>query len=145
MASASSGSSQTSRGRACVAGGPGHVSCTNTQYTPGVSMHLFPNQEKDAKRRHEWVKFVRKHRPGFNASASSELCSIHFEETSFTKNKAIAASLGLKRKLVPEAVPTIDVAISADTAEISKRQRRQVGLVVLSFPHSLHSQFYALL
>ncbi len=65
--------------RSCVAGGPGGVSCTNTQLTPGISMHIFPSAKKeDAKRRQEWVKFVRTHRPGFTPSASSVLYSKHF-------------------------------------------------------------------
>ena len=29
-----------------MAGGPGNVSCTNSIYTPGVSMHVFPKNEK---------------------------------------------------------------------------------------------------
>ena len=30
-------------GRYCVAGGPNKVSCKNTSYTPGISMHRFPD------------------------------------------------------------------------------------------------------
>ena len=46
----------------CVAGGPGGVSCTNGQYTEGVSIHRFPDQNKDKDLYLKWVQFVRKHR-----------------------------------------------------------------------------------
>ena len=119
-------------GRSCVAGGPGGVSCTNTQYTQGISLHVFLSDEKDQKRRQEWIRFVRKHRPQFVPSASSVLCSAHFEETSYTKNLEISAALGLKRKLVADAIPSIDVAgpperASTSTTELSSRDRRQVN------------------
>ena len=32
-------------GKYCVAGGPNNVSCKNTSYTPGISMHRFPEDE----------------------------------------------------------------------------------------------------
>ncbi|CAH3027799.1 unnamed protein product, partial [Porites evermanni] len=35
-------------GKTCVAGGPGGISCTNKSYTPNVSMHIFPKNEKQA-------------------------------------------------------------------------------------------------
>ena len=38
-------------GKFCVAGGPGLVSCKNTTYTEGISMHLFP---KDLTIRSQW-------------------------------------------------------------------------------------------
>ena len=120
------------RGRSCVAGGPGGVSCTNTQYTQGISVHVFPSAEKDHKKRQEWIRFVRKHRPNFVPSASSVLCSEHFEETAYTKNIGISAAVGLKRRLVADAIPTIDAAglsqsASTSTAELSSRDRRQVN------------------
>ena len=31
-------------GKFCVAGGPGLVSCKNTTYTEGISMHLIPER-----------------------------------------------------------------------------------------------------
>ena len=34
-------------GKYCVAGGPGSVSCTNGQHMEGVSIHHFPDQNKD--------------------------------------------------------------------------------------------------
>ena len=59
-----------------MAGGPGNVSCTNSIYTPGVSMHVFPKNEKA---RNLWVRFVRRHRDGFVLTPASALCSVHFE------------------------------------------------------------------
>lgn len=128
MASTSGGSSKKHGGNCCVAGGPGRVSCTNTQYTPGISLHIFPSEQRDGKRRQEWIKFVRKHRPSFTPTARSVLCSTHFEESSFSRNLSISSSLGMKRKLVPDAIPTIDVAgISKSTdVKILERKRRQV-------------------
>ena len=32
-------------GRRYVAGGPNLVSCSNSQHTEGISMHLFPKEE----------------------------------------------------------------------------------------------------
>ena len=121
--------------RSCVAGGPGGVSCTNTRYTQGISLHVFPSDEKDHKRRQEWIKFVRKHRPQFVPPASSVLCSAHFEQTSYTKNLEISAALGLKRKLVADAIPSINIAppesASTSTTELSSRDRRQVNNYML--------------
>ncbi len=44
-------------GRRCVAGGPNSISCGNSEYTDGVSVHLFPNKEKDSKRYNAWMRF----------------------------------------------------------------------------------------
>ena len=33
-------------GKYCVAGAGNNKSCTNTSYTPGISMHLFPSDPK---------------------------------------------------------------------------------------------------
>ncbi len=46
-------------GKYCVAGLPNNVSCTNTSYTVGISMHRFP---KNPETRQKWVKVVRKRR-----------------------------------------------------------------------------------
>ena len=55
------GGSRPRGGKCCVAGGPNNVSCTNGQYTKGVSIHNFPNANKEPERHGAWVKFVRKH------------------------------------------------------------------------------------
>ena len=45
-----------------MVGLPNGESCTNTQYTPGISTHLFPSEPSA---RAQWVKFVRRHRFDF--------------------------------------------------------------------------------
>jgi len=87
-----------------VAGLPNGISCTNGQGTEGKSVHTFPLKEKDRKRHQAWVRFVRRHRPKWSSTNSSFLCSDHFDESYFTKNQEVAAKLGMKRKLKPDAV-----------------------------------------
>lgn len=76
-------------GKYCVAGGTRKVSCTNTNATPGVSMHLFP---KDETVRRQWVNFVHKHHPDFEATNTSVLCSVHFTKECFTRRFDLADS-----------------------------------------------------
>ena len=97
-------------GKRCVAGGPNLVSCANNHRMEGISMHLFPRKETDAQRRKKWINFVRKHRPGFQATPTWYLCSEHFEDSCYDMNLAVAKSLNMKRRLKQDAVPTIDVA-----------------------------------
>ena len=87
-----------------MAGLPNGISCTNCQHTEGKSVHTFPLKEKDRKRHQAWVMFVRRHRPKWSSTNSSSLFSDHFDENCFTKNQEIAAKLGMKRKLKPDAV-----------------------------------------
>ena len=83
-------------GRRCVAGGPNLVSCTNSQHTEGISMHLFPKEETDRQRQRKWVNFVHKHRPSFQATKTSVLCSAHFEDSCFNMNLMLAKSINIK-------------------------------------------------
>ena len=130
MATSSTGSSRRHGGKYCVAGRSKQISCNNSQFTEGISMHEFPNEEKYPKIRRGWVSFVRKHRPNFAPSRKSYLCSAHFERSAFTLNMDVAASLGMKRNLKYNAVPTIDVAgisePSTSEENISDQKRRQV-------------------
>ena len=124
-------------GRYCVAGFPNGISCTNGQHTEKKSIHTFPHKEKDGKRHQVWVRFVRRHRPKWSSTNSSFLCSDHFDESCFTKNREIAAKLGMKRKLKPDAVPTIDLSL-ADTVDaidqaLTDRAKRQVRLIYHRF------------
>ena len=66
----------------CVARGPNMMSCKNKQFTKNVSLHNFPSEPD---RRNKWTKFVRRHRPGWNPSKQSHLCSVHFEESCFER------------------------------------------------------------
>ena len=69
-------------GKTCAAGAPGQISCTSSSYSPGNVMHIFPKNEKV---RAQWVKFVRTHRPDFQPTDYSYLCSLHFNESCFTR------------------------------------------------------------
>ena len=55
-------------GKTCVAGAPGGISCTNNSYTPNVSMHIFPKNEKV---RNQQAKFVNVHRPDWKPTSHS--------------------------------------------------------------------------
>jgi len=120
-------------GKYCVAGGPNNVSCMNTSYTTGVSMYMFPKDE-----RRQRVKFVRKHRANFEPSSSSPsaLCSDHFEATSFIRRQDISlddkenpsTAPVLLRRLEAGAIPTIDTVGPVILESTSARGRRQVSL-----------------
>ena len=116
-----------------MAGLPNGISCTNGQNTEGAFVHTFPLKGKDRIRHKDWVRFVRRHRPKWSSSNLSFLCSDHFDESCFTKNQEIDAKLGMKRKLKPDAVPTIDLSL-VDTADTSDQSlidsaKRQVRLI----------------
>ena len=120
-----------------MAGLPNRISCTNGQHTEGKSIHTFPHKEKDGKRHLAWVRFVRRHRPKWSSTNSSFLCSDHFDESCFTNNQEIAAKLGMKGKLKPDAVPTIDLLL-ADTVDaidraLTDRAKGQVRLIYHRF------------
>ena len=128
-------------GKACVAGAPGEISCTNNSYTPNVSMHIFPKNEKI---RDQWVKFVNVHRPNWKPTSHSTLCSVHFHESCFTRLKLSrllpantcdensisseeSSSTKPKEKRVSKtgSVPTIQCAIQAPVIDQSARERRR--------------------
>ena len=115
-------------GKYCAAGGPSGVSCNNGQFTEGISMHKFPS-EKNPRQRKLWLSFVLRHRPNYRATNSSYLCSLHFDSSCFTTNASISDTLGMKRFLVKDAVPTIDLAgkIAAQPKASTDRERRQVS------------------
>ena len=123
-------------GKFCVAGGPGQISCTNNSYTPGISMHVFPKNDKV---RATWTKFVWTHRPEFQPTGSSTLCSVHFHESCFTRLRLSAVQADTsesedsgstkpreKRILERGSVPTIHAANKApEEGEPSDRDRRR--------------------
>ena len=119
-------------GKYCVAGGPENVSCKNNSTCAEISMHLFPKSNE--KMRNVWIKFVQKHRPNWQPSAYSALCSAHFEAHCFTQRLDLGLEMGgnrtkTKRWLNKEAYPTIDTVVPVQTVEISDRERRQVILM----------------
>ena len=117
-------------GKYCCAGAPNDTSCMNSSYTPNVSMHVFPQNEKQ---RSKWTQFVRRHRAGFTPSKSSVLCSIHFKPTDFVRridiNSGANAEATKMRRLEIGAIPTIDAAGAAPTRPQSKRDQRYMKKV----------------
>lgn len=124
------------RGDYCVAGGPNKVSCKNSSYSEGISMHCFP---KDEIVRKKWTNFVQKHRKNFVPSNKSCLCSAHFDENCYENRPVPFVDLPnmeqpprFKRYLIKGSVPTNDVA--GRTPEMPKtpsaRQRRQVSTLM---------------
>ena len=115
-------------GKFCIAGGPNNVSCTNTSYTKGISMHIFPKNEELRKK---WVQFVKKHRVDEFNPATSSLCSAHFAMDAYERNYSIDLDIDptnkLRRFLKRDAIPTIDCAIQPKEQGISLREKRIVS------------------
>ena len=81
----------------------------NIHYAQGMSLHGFPSDEKDHKRRRQRNRFVIKALTEFRVICAFLLtCSTHFEEM---KNLGISAAVGLTRKLLTDAIPSIDVML----------------------------------
>lgn len=114
------------RGKYCLTGGPGLLSCSNSSQTPGVSMHLFPSNKVTPRK---WTKFVQKHHPGFKPTRASVLCSIRIAPDSFAR-KIDCKNQQSVRRLEKEVFPTIDVAVQkGEDAPITEREQRTVSLV----------------
>ncbi|CAB4039764.1 THAP domain-containing 2-like [Paramuricea clavata] len=101
-------------GKYCVTGFANARSCKNSSYSKGISMHMFP---RDDKQRAAWTKFVRKHRPGWNPTTSSAICSAHFQGNDFTQRLNIdiptapdrsSSNISCKRYLTHGTIPTIE-------------------------------------
>ena len=120
-------------GKYCVAGGPGNVSCKNNSLVEGISMHGFPKTEGTL--RNSWIKFVQKHRPKWQPSSYSALCSAHFEPRCYLQWPDIAIKQlepdkpFLTKRMLHQKVayPTIDtVQPEQQPLIISPRERRKV-------------------
>ena len=72
---------------------------------------IFLTRIRKKNRHMQWVRIVRRHRPNWSPSSQSILCSIHFDNSSYTMRRDVAASLGIKSILTSDAIPTIDAAI----------------------------------
>ena len=113
-----------------MAGTPNGESCTNTQYTPGISTHLFPSEPTV---RAQWVKFVRRHRVDFGEPVGkfASLCSAHFEQSCFSNSLASSLpgmeGIKMKRNLIPGSIPTRDTVSPEGPQVLSERQKRQVS------------------
>ena len=118
-----------------MAGTSNGESCTNTQYTPGISTHLFPSEPSV---RAQWVKFVRRHRVDFGEPVGkfASLCSAHFEQSCFTNGLASSLpgmkGIKMKRNLIPGSIPTRDTVLPEGPQVLSERQKRQVSLFFFS-------------
>jgi hypothetical protein len=87
--------------------------------------------------RNLWTKFVQKHRPDWQPSTYSALCSAHFESHCFTQRLDIGLEIvnnaKTKRWLNKEAYPTVDTVVpSQTTREISDREYRKVNSQIYS-------------
>ena len=99
-------------GLSCVVATPNNQSCTNTQYTPNISLHSFPSIGLVRK---QWISFVRRHHKGNNntlwgPSSTSRLFSAHFKDSCYNANRHITKQLGMIQMLNSEAISTIDIA-----------------------------------
>ena len=101
-------------GKYCVAGFSNQRLCKNSSYSEGISMHMFP---RDEKQRAAWTKFVRRHRPCWNPTTTSALCSAHFCANDFIRRPDInvltasdqsPCNILSKRYIKPGTVPTVD-------------------------------------
>ena len=121
--------------------------CSNTNYD-AVSLFLFP---KDPAVRARWSAFVRLTRKDWlEPTATSVLCSAHFEPSCFDEQPNLMGSLGFnvryRRVLKPGSVPTLtnrSVTPARDSGATNepsspkrprsafvKRERKRVGLKV---------------
>ena len=107
-------------GKSCAAGGPGQISCTNNSYSPGISMHIFPSNPKV---RAQWVKFVRIHRPDFVDTEYSALCSVHFEESCFTRLRLSALQVNDGDKSETSATSTSTSTLVTSTSQKPREKR----------------------
>ena len=100
----------------------------------------------------KWIKFVQKHYANFVPLPFSQLCSMHFEDSAFTATAQIAESLGMRRRLCKNAVPTVDRITgvpSCSQEKTSDRERRQVRFLNLMwintfFQHSYNNLIFIL-
>ena len=103
----------------CTAAG-----CSNTNRN-GVSLFCFP---KDAELRKKWICQVRRTRAAWaGPTTHSRLCSNHFDEDCFEKEKDFREKLGLERKrivLLPGSIPTIFKRSADASGKQSPKKRR---------------------
>lgn len=119
-------------GRRCVAGAPKNTSCSNNSYTPGITMHKFPD---DPNVRSLWVKFVRRHRSDFHEPVNKYacLCSAYFEESCFsTIQHKDVAHLKLRRFLITDSIPTRHTVLPPGSAHRTKKTRGKQNVPVFT-------------
>ena len=125
-------------GKYCVAGGPGNLSCKNNSCVEGISMHGFPKSEGNLRK--TWIKFVQKHRPNWQPSPYSALCSANFKPRFYLQrpdidirqletNQSFRTKRMLDRKVAYPTIDTVEPERPATT--ISPRERRQVRCIYI--------------
>ena len=119
--------------RRCIAAG------CSTSSGEGPSLHMFPRDESVRKR---WIRAIKQQRSNWDGpSTSSLLCSKHFEPECFALEGAHyrdAAGILVKKRLKPDAVPTIFTRLihsgssgpsaSSRRPASEKRKRRAVSI-----------------
>ena len=98
-------------GYCCVAG------CKNSS----ADASLFGFLVKHKKVFSKWKKQVqlnRKYRKNYD---SAKVCEVYFEDSCFTKNKAIARTLGYKLSLKQKAIPTIFPTARTASPKLKRR------------------------
>ena len=77
----------------CVARGPNGISCGNSQHTPGMSIHHFPDINNDHNGYRQGVQFIRRHWPNWTLeSKQSILCRVPFNDSNFTPRRYLAVT-----------------------------------------------------
>ena len=125
-------------GRRCVAGAPKNTSCSNNSYTPGITMHKFPD---DPNVRSVWVKFVQRHLD-FHEPVNTYacLCSAYFEESCFsTIQHKDVAHLKLRRFLITGSIPTRHTVLPPGPEVLTERKKREVNKTYLCLRANLVS------
>lgn len=123
-------------GRRCVAGCPNKTSCSNNSYTEGITMHQFPTNPVV---RAQWVRFVQRHRIDFGEPVNkyASLCSAHFDEACFTRDRSILEIMGdqkVRRVLIKGSVPTRNTVLPPTTSTVlTERHKRQVRVSYIRF------------
>lgn len=86
-------------GKSCCVGSCSLKSIGTTDNSESVSMHMFPNKNKDFTRWNQWRSFVSNTRKDFEPSAHSYICQCHFTADQYhNKNE-----FDMQRKLNPKA------------------------------------------
>ena len=93
--------------------------------------------------RAQWVRFVHRVDFGEPVNQYASLCSAHFEESCFTRNRSILegmAASNVRRVLIKGSVPTRDTVLPPSADEfLTERNKRKVIFKLLACQWHLHS------
>ena len=102
--------------------------CSNSSALHSISTFHFP---KDPAIRKQWILNVKRTRDHWKGpTSSSVICSCHFTEDSFEESMKHyqSFSIKIKRKLKPNAVPTIFKRPEESEVEEPKSKRRRTAV-----------------